>query len=182
MKYKTTQIIHLGTGKPFTFEVSPERLGLMKQGRVKVKAGKLPIPHTEQEFVTAWELSLFPAFENIRLIGHGNGYKDALMRKIAQDFGLSSGATDALLNNKEFIRDLQPWFIEIMHQRERAITTMSVIYRRIKAVLAPTKIDLIEFLDQTPDPVPRVIYLHKKHPRKKDGYKKTFLNKSRTPI
>lgn len=131
--YTTIRALNLSTGEPFTFEVTREFLDLFEHQRRKAREFKSWYLSSEEEAVSYFEFSLFPAFEKVVRIGFSNGFTAELFAEILRDFGITDVVfINKLLEDKAFMSSIQPFFAGITCDGVRAARTLAAVYEATK--------------------------------------------------
>jgi hypothetical protein len=127
--YTTVLAKNLSTSEPFAFEVSQAELDLFERMKQAVKDGRSRFLFSEQEAISYFEFTLFPAFHKVIAIPFQKGLTDDLLIQILQEFGIRDEVfIRKLLEDSDYISSLQPWFIGIAGEGLRASRTLGIVY------------------------------------------------------
>ena len=127
--YTTIRAKNLGTGQPFTFEVSQEDLDLFERQKQAAKDHRSMFLSSEEEAFSYFEFTLFPAFHEVVKIFLENGLTDELLTQILREFGVEDQVfIQKLLEDSDYISSIQPWFTGIAGEGVRASRTLGIVY------------------------------------------------------
>ena len=131
--YTTVLAKNLSTGEPFTFEVSQEDLDLFGRQKKCAKEGTSMFLSSEEEAIAYFEFCLFPVCQRVMRIFLQNGLTDELLIQILREFGIEDPAlVRKLLDDKDFISSIKPWFSGIAGEDVRASRTLSIVYKALQ--------------------------------------------------
>jgi hypothetical protein len=133
MKDYTTKFVRsFRTGEPFIFPVKEEVLDRLERQKQELKNGEyFYFCSTEKELVLGFEFSLFNSYESVRKIFCKNGYTNELITKILKDFEVSDEMITRLIENREFVSKVKPWFEGITCDGGRAMRTLKFVYCQV---------------------------------------------------
>jgi hypothetical protein len=127
--YTTVRAKNLSTGQPFTFEVSQEHLDLFERQKKSAKEGRSWFLNNEEEAISYFEFTLFPAFNQVVHIFLTNGLTDQLLTQILREFGIEDQTfIHKLLEDSDYISSIQPLFTGIAGEGVRASRTLGIVY------------------------------------------------------
>ncbi len=128
--YTTVRSKNLRTGQPFTFEVPQEDLDLFERQKQMAKEHKSMFLSSEEEAVSYFEFTRFPACEKMLKIFLANGLTDELLTEILRGFGVEDPTfIRKLLEDKDYISNIRPWFSGIAGDDSRASKTLEIVYK-----------------------------------------------------
>lgn len=131
--------MNLSTGKPFEFEMPDERFARWQHQRnlFLEGSGSPLLGNSLEEIIAMQECYLFPAFEKLLGMWFKNGYTEELMTEILVSFGATEPFISKLLEDKEYVESIEPWFAGITYDGGRASRTLLKIYNKTKQYFSP---------------------------------------------
>ncbi len=127
--YTTVKAKNLSTGQPFIFEVSQEDLDLFERQKQAAKDRTSMFLFSEEDAISYFEFTLFPAFNEVVCIFFKNGLTGELLIQILQEFGIEDQTfIQKLLEDPDYISSIQPWFTGITGDGARASRTLGMVY------------------------------------------------------
>ena len=135
--YTTEYVKNLKTGKPFTFEVTDEKLARFELQKKLVNAGQAPMLGDLNNITQVFEFTLFPAYQDLLKIWFDNEFTPELMTKILNDFGADEQFIQRLLEDQDYISQTMPWFEGITCDGERAACTLKIVYDQTQSYFKP---------------------------------------------
>ncbi len=147
--YSTTRAINLSTRQPFIFEVSQEDLDLFEQQKKAAKNGTSMFLFSEEDAISYFEFSLFPAYNKVVGIFLANGLTDELLTQILNEFGVEDPTlVRKLLKDSDYVSSIRPWFAGIAGDGARASRTLGIVYEATQRLCTEKTISLPLHPDQ----------------------------------
>ncbi len=127
--YTTVRAMNLSTGQPFTFEVPQEKLDLFERQKQAAKDRTSMFLSSEEQAISYFEFSLFPAFNDVIKIFFEDGFTIGLLTQILREFGVADETViQKLLENSDYISKIRPWFSGITNDGARAARTLGIVH------------------------------------------------------
>lgn len=137
--YTTEYIRNLSTGEPFVFEVPQETLDRFELQKKVVAAGDSPLLGKDiRSFTENFEVSLFPARKVLLKIWTENGFTTELILQILRDFGVAESFIEKLLEDRDYLSKITPWFGGITRDGGRATRNLKAVYDITQSYFSPT--------------------------------------------
>lgn len=135
--YTTQYVKNLKTGKSFTFEVTNEKLKRFEYQTKLVETGQAPMLGSLENLIQVFEFTLFPAYQELLKIWFDNGFTIELITQILSEFGADESFIQKLLEDEDYISQIEPWFEGITCDGERSSRTLKIVYNLTKSYYSP---------------------------------------------
>jgi hypothetical protein len=136
--YTTIRAKNLSTGEPFAFEISQADLDLFERYKQSVRDRKSFFLFSQEEAISYFEFTRFPAYHEIAKIFLANGLTPELLTQILREFGIEDRTfIQKLLDDSDYIASIEPWFTGIAGEGIRAYRTLVIVYEATKRFYTP---------------------------------------------